>query len=273
MLRRAAGALGLLLLALSLLAVPVARLSPTEGGAVTIRARFVANSDSPFDQRVKAAVRDAVLDAMGPAWRRARSGAEMARELRSELPEIARVAERAAQAAGATYGVRASYGEAWFPEEHLGPVAVAAGRYPSLVVTLGKGAGHNWWGVLFPPLAALRLPWGDLPVVEAEGGGAAFDLSSLDPATLDEVRRVLDGDGAGSADADAASEASTSPVVQAFRLKDDSILIISGDGLSGDGGRGAPTELRWYFADLVRDAGRSLAAAWQSFLASADAVR
>ena len=28
--------------------------------------------------------------------------------------------------------------------------------YESLVITLGKGEGDNWWGVLFPPLCLLE---------------------------------------------------------------------------------------------------------------------
>ena len=31
-----------------------------------------------------------------------------------------------------------------------------AGYYESLVVTLGSGAGDNWWCVLFPPLCLLE---------------------------------------------------------------------------------------------------------------------
>ncbi|MFR6425866.1 MAG: stage II sporulation protein R [Oscillospiraceae bacterium] len=41
-----------------------------------------------------------------------------------------------------------------YPTRDYGAFALPAGVYTSLRVTLGAGAGHNWWCVIFPPLCA-----------------------------------------------------------------------------------------------------------------------
>ncbi len=41
-----------------------------------------------------------------------------------------------------------------YPTRDYGTFALPAGVYTSLRVTLGAGAGHNWWCVIFPPLCA-----------------------------------------------------------------------------------------------------------------------
>ena len=35
-------------------------------------------------------------------------------------------------------------------------VLIEEGYYESLVITLGKGNGENWWCVLFPPLCLME---------------------------------------------------------------------------------------------------------------------
>ena len=47
------------------------------------------------------------------------------------------------------------YGYHLFPEKTYQNHKYQEGYYESLVVTLGKGKGDNWWCVLFPPLCFL----------------------------------------------------------------------------------------------------------------------
>lgn len=253
--RRAVAAAGLLLLAVAFGGLPVARLAAPAADAPVVRARFIANSDSPFDQSVKEAVRDRVLALLGARLASPGSAATLARALQAALPSIEAAAQAEARAQGATYAVRVSYANAWFPEESLGRVRVDAGRYPALVVRLGQAAGHNWWGVLFPPLSLLGLPWASLPVRET-GDAAAFDLSSLDPATLSQVRQAL------------GSFSASDGAVPAFRLRDETILIVNRDRLSAE-----KPEIRWFVADMLRAAGRRLADSWHRWLAVAQAAR
>ena len=87
-----------------------------------LRLHVIANSDSEADQARKLLVRDAVLSRASQLLDGAddRQSAEAA--LAPHLDELAQ--------AGAD----------------------ALARYRALRVTIGEGAGHNWWCVVFPPL-------------------------------------------------------------------------------------------------------------------------
>ena len=49
-----------------------------------------------------------------------------------------------------------NFGLNYFPMKEYKGVTYNEGYYESLVVTLGKGEGDNWWCVLFPPLCLLE---------------------------------------------------------------------------------------------------------------------
>ena len=79
------------------------------------------------------------------------------------------------RAAGGEQAVCLRLEEAEFPARDYGEFRLPAGRYRTLRVTLGEGAGKNWWCVVFPSLclpaatqeeALLTLPEGERQVVE-----------------------------------------------------------------------------------------------------------
>ncbi len=117
-----------------------------------IRLHVVANSDSAEDQSLKLAVRDEVLLKLNAllAGCRDKSAAEkIIRENRELLTAAAsdKIAER-----GKSYPVSASLERESFPTVRYGGFSLPAGSYTSLRITIGKGAGQNWWCVVFPPL-------------------------------------------------------------------------------------------------------------------------
>ncbi len=115
-----------------------------------VRLHVVAASDSEEDQAVKLRVRDAVLEEVGP-WLEGAADRQEALELLSQnLPALAQIG---AEVVGEGVEVTASIEEdAWFPTKEYEDFALPAGRYAALRITLGEGAGHNWWCVVFPPL-------------------------------------------------------------------------------------------------------------------------
>jgi len=115
-----------------------------------VRLHVVAASDSAEDQAVKLLVRDAVLAQAAPWLEGVDSREEALAVLGAHLPELARTG---AEAAGEGVAVTASLEEdAWFPTKEYEDFALPAGKYTALRLTLGEGAGHNWWCVVFPPL-------------------------------------------------------------------------------------------------------------------------
>ena len=76
--------------------------------------------------------------------------------------------------------VRVSLGAEHYPTRDYGTFALPAGVYTSLRVTLGAGAGHNWWCVIFPPLCAQA---------------AGLSERAVQALSDDDVRLVTESDG------------------------------------------------------------------------------
>ncbi len=51
--------------------------------------------------------------------------------------------------------ININFGINHFPQKTYKGILYEEGNYESLVITIGSGAGDNWWCVLFPPLCLL----------------------------------------------------------------------------------------------------------------------
>ncbi len=173
--RRLAGIFGLILLAAACLALAAGLRAPE---AQTLQLRVIGASNSVQAQTVKLGVRDAVLAEIAPGLCHQRSAAAAAAYLREELPAIRQAALAVTGPAGES--VRVQLGVEPVPAHRMGLVNFPARRAPALLVTLGAGRGHNWWTVLFPPLALVTIDH-HLMVV-GPSGGAAVPVHHLAPA-------------------------------------------------------------------------------------------
>ena len=117
-----------------------------------IRLHVVANSDSEEDQALKLLVRDAVLEKAAPLLEGADGRAAAERDLAPRLDELARAGAEVLAAEGCGDAVTVALADQWFPTKAYDGFSLPAGRYRALRVTIGEGAGHNWWCVVFPPL-------------------------------------------------------------------------------------------------------------------------
>ena len=140
-----------------------------------VRLHVVANSNGAEDQAVKLLVRDAVLEEAARWYQGAGSMEEASSQLCTHLQSIAGAAQQVLGEQGVGYSATAQMTEMYFPTRDYGDFRLPAGRYRTLRVTLGEGAGKNWWCVVFPSLclpaatqeeALLTLPEGERQVVE-----------------------------------------------------------------------------------------------------------
>ena len=140
-----------------------------------VRLHVVANSNGAEDQAVKLLVRDAVLEEAARWYQGAGSMEEASSRLCTHLQSIAGAARQVLGEQGVGYSATAQMTEMYFPTRDYGDFRLPAGRYRTLRVTLGEGAGKNWWCVVFPSLclpaatqeeALLTLPEGERQVVE-----------------------------------------------------------------------------------------------------------
>ncbi|MEG0492282.1 MAG: stage II sporulation protein R [Clostridia bacterium] len=129
-----------------------------------IRLHVLADNDCENAQRIKLAVRDALLSAFGEQLKTAgASNSDAVFELLSSHEEDMRgVAQRCAKQNGFDGTVSAHVGLLTLPAKSYGSITLPKGEYRGLRVTLGSGEGQNWWCVLFPQLclaAAGDEPW------------------------------------------------------------------------------------------------------------------
>lgn len=139
-----------LLLALSL-ALCVGTWASAESASISgklVRLHVLAVSDDEEEQALKLRVRDSVLDYLTPILKGAQNSVEAKRIISEHLRAIADAAAKASEGRAVTV----SLGREMYPTKEYGAFALPAGEYESLKIVLGKGKGHNWWCVVFPPL-------------------------------------------------------------------------------------------------------------------------
>ena len=113
-----------------------------------VRLHVLAHSDEPEEQALKLRVRDAVLEYISPRLEDAESVSDARLILEREMQGIALAASEAAEGRA----VSLSLGSESYPTKAYEGFRLPAGRYESLRVVLGEGAGANWWCIVYPPV-------------------------------------------------------------------------------------------------------------------------
>ncbi len=145
-----------------------------------IRFRVIANSDNPLDQAVKLEVRDRVLQTLDPYLNGVKSRAAAQTSILKLEGRIKREANQVLRLDHARYRAQVAFTRTLFPTKAYGTWVLPAGRYEALLITLGKGQGHNWWCVLYPSLCFVDM-----------GNALAVPTSStLAPAGLKKDRHL-----------------------------------------------------------------------------------
>lgn len=128
--------------------------SASEGALAgqVLRLHVVANSDSEEDQALKLLARDAVLELSSQLLDGVSDRARAEEILSAHLDELAQAGAEALAAQGCADPVTAEIADQWFPTREYATFSLPAGQYRALRITIGAGAGRNWWCVVFPPL-------------------------------------------------------------------------------------------------------------------------
>ena len=108
-----------------------------------VRLHVVANSDSEEDQAVKLLVRDAVLEEAARWYGDASSMEEASAVLCTHLQSLTGTARKVLEEQGFSYSAQAEMTEMYFTTRDYGSFRLPAGRYRTLRVTLGEGAGKK----------------------------------------------------------------------------------------------------------------------------------
>lgn len=125
-----------------------------------IRFRVIANSDNSKDQAEKLMIKNKIEEEVYQLI----NGAQNTDEVRSLIENNLEAIEEIVDSYNVPYQI--NYGYNYFPTKNYKGVLYQAGNYESLVITLGEGAGSNFWCVLFPPLCLLDNDSEDVSDVE-----------------------------------------------------------------------------------------------------------
>lgn len=117
-----------------------------------VRLHILADSDCDADQMVKLLVRDALLESGAEIFSGSASADNASKSLEKEKAKLIEVTETVLRENGFDYGVTINLEREYYATRTYENYTLPAGEYLSLKVVLGKGEGHNWWCVMFPPL-------------------------------------------------------------------------------------------------------------------------
>ncbi len=128
---------------------------PTEAEAEiyedTIRLHILANSDSDEDQELKLKIRDRMLSEYGSELG-ASDFEEAKSKISKSLSKIEADINLWLKELNSSYSAKATLTEEWYDTREYEGFALPEGKYTSLRIIIGEGAGKNWWCVMYPPL-------------------------------------------------------------------------------------------------------------------------
>lgn len=121
-----------------------------------IRIRVIANSNSNYDQYIKTEVKNNLEPDIYYLLKDSSTIEESRTIINSNLNRIDENVKSTLHFLNSQMNYNINFGLNYFPSKEYKGVKYKEGYYESLVVTLGKGEGDNWWCVLFPPLCLLE---------------------------------------------------------------------------------------------------------------------
>lgn len=131
-----------------------------------IRFRVIANSNDLKDQQEKKKIAKTLGNNITKLLKNQNSLQETRTTLKKNINTFTSTVQEEMKNDNYDNNVEVNYGMNYFPEKTYKGVKYKEGEYESLVVTLGKGEGNNFWCVLFPPLCLLEAEEDDTNEVE-----------------------------------------------------------------------------------------------------------
>ena len=116
----------------------------------SLRIRIVANSNNEYDIETKLKLKKELEKKVYSLLKDVNNIEEAKNIINDNFKYLGVIIEEE------TSDYELSFGYNYFPRKVYKGVIYQEGMYESLVVTLGRGEGDNWWCVLFPPLCLLE---------------------------------------------------------------------------------------------------------------------
>ena len=121
-----------------------------------IRMRVIPNSNSEYDQQIKAKVKEVLQTTTYELLKDTKGSEEAEKIIQANLSLIDNRINDLLVKENYNLGYEINFGLNYFPDKEFKGVTYKEGYYNSLLVTLGSGEGDNWWCVLFPPMCLIE---------------------------------------------------------------------------------------------------------------------
>lgn len=131
-----------------------------------IRVRIIASSNSIYDQSMKMKVKSMIEERISPLLIDVDNLEEARKIIIDNISQLELDIELLFRENDYNKNFIVNFGDNFFPEKNYRGIHYDEGEYESLVVTIGDGAGDNWWCVLFPPLCLLEADANDVDDTE-----------------------------------------------------------------------------------------------------------
>ncbi len=128
-----------------------------------LRFHVLANSNSPEDQKLKLNVRTLLLNSIYEGLGENASLEKTKSYVLSHRDSLKEEAERYMNKMGYDYPAHIELTDCYFPVKTYGDMVFPCGNYEAVRVEIGKGKGHNWWCVLYPPLCFVDSSYAVVP--------------------------------------------------------------------------------------------------------------
>lgn len=126
-----------------------------------IRIRVIANSNSLYDQEMKLKVSDNLQTEIYDLLKNADSIVSARKIIKDNISNLDKKVRQTLDKNNYNISYNLNFGKNYFPKKDFKGITYDAGYYESVVVSLGKAEGDNWWCVLFPPLCLLEAEESD----------------------------------------------------------------------------------------------------------------
>ena len=142
-----------------------------------LRVRVIANSNSEYDQKIKSVVSNNLKIKLYNLLKEEDNIETARKKINDNMSLLSKNVKDSLKDIDYSYTI--NYGYNYFPEKEYKGKTYKEGNYESLLVTLGKGEGDNWWCVLFPPLC----------LIEAEESNKEVEYDSFFKTLFDKIMR------------------------------------------------------------------------------------
>ena len=118
----------------------------------TIRLRVIPNSNSAVDQNMKIKVKKYLEDNTYNLINNEENIDLVREKIKEEIPNIENNIKKIFTDNNYNVDYKVNYGYNYFPKKKYANITYDEGYYESLVISIGRGEGDNWWCFLFPNL-------------------------------------------------------------------------------------------------------------------------